>query len=100
MRMTSATAGSTTSSSSSALTPSRARRFLPALPETVPAPPEDCGGPWGYADLKEALADPGHEDHDDMLEWLGLESAAEFNPAACDPVEINEVLGTTAVTRR
>jgi hypothetical protein len=63
-------------------------------------PPEDCGGPWGYADLKEALADPGHEDHDDMLDWLGLESADEFNPAASDTVEINEVLDMTAATRR
>jgi hypothetical protein len=63
-------------------------------------PPEDCGGSWGYGDLKEALADPHHEDHDDMLDWLGLESADEFNPAACDPIEINEVLDMTAVTRR
>jgi hypothetical protein len=45
-------------------------------------PPEDCGGPWGYADLKEILADPGHEQHQDMLDWLGLDSGEEFDPRA------------------
>jgi Plasmid pRiA4b ORF-3-like protein/Family of unknown function (DUF6596) len=44
-------------------------------------PPEDCGGAWGYADLKEIMADPSHEEHDSMLEWLGLDSAADFDPA-------------------
>jgi hypothetical protein len=34
-------------------------------------PPEDCGGIWGYYDLLEALNDPSHERHDEMLEWLG-----------------------------
>jgi Plasmid pRiA4b ORF-3-like protein len=63
-------------------------------------PPEDCGGPWGYADLKEALADQRHEDHDDMLEWLGLDSAEDFDPAACDLDEINEALDTTVAARR
>jgi hypothetical protein len=63
-------------------------------------PPEDCGGPWGYADLKEALADPGHADHADMLDWLGLDSAEEFDPAACDLIEINDALQMTAAPRR
>jgi pRiA4b ORF-3-like protein len=63
-------------------------------------PPEDCGGPWGYTDLKEALADPRHGDHHDMLEWLGLDSAQDFDPAACDLVEINEVLDMTVAARR
>jgi hypothetical protein len=34
-------------------------------------PPEDCGGTWGYQTVLEALADPTHEEHHDMLRWLG-----------------------------
>lgn len=34
-------------------------------------PPEDCGGPPGYARLLEILADPDHEEHEEMLEWTG-----------------------------
>ena len=45
-------------------------------------PPEDCGGPWGYAELKEILADPTHERHEEMLEWLGLDDHTGFDPAA------------------
>lgn len=63
-------------------------------------PPEDCGGPWGYADLKETLDDPRHDDHADMLDWLGLDSAENFDPAACDLVEINEVLEMTLAAPR
>ena len=34
-------------------------------------PPEDCGGPWGYAELLEIIQDPSHEEYLDRLEWLG-----------------------------
>jgi Plasmid pRiA4b ORF-3-like protein len=34
-------------------------------------PPEDCGGPWGYADLLAAISGTEHEEHDGMLEWVG-----------------------------
>lgn len=34
-------------------------------------PPEDCGGIWGYVGLLEALSDPKHPEHQEMLEWLG-----------------------------
>ena len=43
-------------------------------------PPEDCGGAWGYEELKDTLADPEAEDHEAMLEWLGLESGDDFDP--------------------
>jgi len=44
-------------------------------------PPEDCGSPWGYANLKGILADPSHNEHQEMLEWLGIDNASEFDPA-------------------
>ena len=34
-----------------------------------------------------------------MLDWLGLDNAVEFDPAACDLAEINEVLDRTVATR-
>ena len=34
-------------------------------------PPEDCGGVWGYYDFLQAMADPKHEQHDEMVEWHG-----------------------------
>lgn len=56
-------------------------------------PPEDCGGVWGYASLKEALADPDHQEHEDLLDWLGLDSAADFDPADFRLDEVNARLG-------
>jgi hypothetical protein len=55
-------------------------------------PPEDCGGIWGYSDLLETLADPAHKEHEDRLEWLGLSSAAEFDPDAFDLDQVNSGL--------
>ena len=34
-------------------------------------PPEDCGGPWGYQDFLEAVKNPEHSEHEEMLEWAG-----------------------------
>lgn len=41
-------------------------------------PPEDCGGSWGYQHLMAVLADPGHPEHAEQLEWVG----EEFDPDA------------------
>jgi hypothetical protein len=51
-------------------------------------PPEDCGGIWGYEDLLEAISNPNHPEHEDMLEWLG----GEFDPEEFDLEEINDDL--------
>jgi hypothetical protein len=47
-------------------------------------PPEDSGGVWGYSDLLNVLANPRHEDHRQILSWLGIESPADFDPGYFD----------------
>lgn len=51
-------------------------------------PPEDCGGLGGYYELLEILKNPKTKKHKDMLEWLGIESAADFNQASFNAKEI------------
>jgi len=51
-------------------------------------PPEDCGGVWGYDDLLEILANPQHEEYEEIMEWLG----GEFDPDYFNLEEINEML--------
>lgn len=55
-------------------------------------PPEDCGGVWGYYDLLNTLANPRHENHAQTLSWLGIESAAEFDPDHFDLDAANTAL--------
>ncbi|MEV0805563.1 plasmid pRiA4b ORF-3 family protein [Micromonospora sp. NPDC050200] len=56
------------------------------------APPDDCGGIWGYQELVEVLADPAHPEHDERLEWLGLADASQFTPDTFDLEEVNRRL--------
>ncbi len=49
-------------------------------------PPEDVGGPWGYADFLETIADPENEEHEEMMEWGG----EDFDPEYFDLDEIND----------
>ncbi len=48
-------------------------------------PPEDCGGSSGYVDYLAAIADPNHEQHEEMLEWRG-----PFDPEAFDSEKATE----------
>jgi hypothetical protein len=51
-------------------------------------PPEDCGGIWGYEEMLEAVQDPDHPEHDEMIEWL----SQEFDPEVVDLDGINQEL--------
>ena len=51
-------------------------------------PPENCGGVWGYAEFLEAISDPDHEAHEDMLEWIG----GEFDPEKFSTQVVNREL--------
>jgi hypothetical protein len=68
-----------------------------AAPSAYPAcvagkrncPPEDCGGPWGYAELLTILADPNHPEHEERVEWIG----DEFDPEDFSVPYADVVLG-------
>jgi hypothetical protein len=53
-------------------------------------PPEDVGSAAGYAEFLAAIADPAHEDHDTMLQWIG----GSFDPAAFDLDAVNARLAS------
>ena len=44
-------------------------------------PPEDVGGPYGYQEYLEAMADPDHEQHEDFMEWSGPFDSEAFDAA-------------------
>lgn len=50
-------------------------------------PPEDVGGPPGYARYLAALADPTHSEHEEMLAWRG-----SFNPETFVIKRVNQEL--------
>jgi hypothetical protein len=61
------------------------KRYPVCLTGKRACPPEDCGGIWGYASLLEAIRDPEHPEHEEMLEWVG----GAFDPEAFDLDEVN-----------
>ena len=42
-------------------------------------PPENSGGPFGYLDILEALADKKHEDYEEMYEYYGQYDSEKFS---------------------
>jgi len=55
-------------------------------------PPEDCHGSWGHMDLLEAVFDPKHKQHEEILEWLGIDTPKDFDPDEFDIETVNEIL--------
>jgi hypothetical protein len=52
-------------------------------------PPEDCGGPWGYGEMRRVLAGRRNARRRELVEWLG----GPFDPKAFD---IDEARGRLA----
>ena len=69
--------------------------LLPAPDTTYPrciaggrsCPPEDVGGSGAYENYLTAMADPGHEEHEDMMGWRG-----PFAPEAFSVEKVNREL--------
>ncbi len=51
-------------------------------------PPEDCGGVWRFYEMLAILADPEHEEYEEMAEWLD----PDFDPEAFNVKDVNETL--------
>jgi hypothetical protein len=71
------------------------RRVVGCLAGESSCPPEDCGGPAGYAHLQEALGDPKHPQHDELREWVG----PRFDARAFDCPRVNRALRRSLLQR-
>jgi hypothetical protein len=70
------------------LPPEAGARYPVCLTGKRACPPEDCGGIWGYANFLDAIGDPQHEEHDELLDWIG----GSFDPEAFDLDAVNRRL--------
>ena len=52
------------------------------------APPEDCGGMWGYAEKLNILKKPNHPEHEELQEWF----PPDFDPEAFSVEQVNRWL--------
>ena len=64
------------------LPPDPAAPSVELLAGEFACPPEDCGGPHGYADMLDIAADPRHPEHGEIVEWLGDFDPEEFDLSA------------------
>jgi Plasmid pRiA4b ORF-3-like protein len=54
-------------------------------------PPEDVGGPHGYADFLKAWRDPTHQEHRAMRTWAGR----AFDPETFDIAKANKAIAAS-----
>ena len=69
-------------------TPNKPFRYPACLAGARRCPPEDCGGPAGYAELLEIIGDPNHPEHGERLQWAGR----RFDPEEFDLAALNRKL--------
>jgi hypothetical protein len=55
-------------------------------------PPEDCGGPYGYMEKLQALANPKAKGHKDLMEWWQEMTPDGHDPEVYSIAEVNEDL--------
>jgi Plasmid pRiA4b ORF-3-like protein len=60
-------------------------RYPICLTGACACPPEAVGGIPGYENFLEALGNPKHSEHDELLEWIG----GTFDPEAFDLIKVN-----------
>jgi hypothetical protein len=60
----------------------KAIRYPLCLEGERACPPEDVGGSYGYQEYLEALADPEHERHEELMEWSGPFDPDKFDVTA------------------
>jgi hypothetical protein len=56
-------------------------------------PPDDVGGPDGYADFLKAIANPKHKEHRHYLQWCG----GAFDPKGFDLQSVNRSLARVRI---
>ena len=78
------TTGNTSSTLVAILLPETAAPYPTCIGGARRTPPEDVGGTHGYEEYLAALADPEHEEHENMLQWRG-----PFDPETFSPVQVN-----------
>jgi hypothetical protein len=61
------------------------------------APPEDVGGPPGFAEFLAAVEDEDHPDHEELLEWVGVEP---FDPEDLQLDKVEAMLTRIRRSRR
>ncbi len=70
------------------------KRYPVCLAGKESAPPEDVGGIFGYQGYLEALFNPKHENHREMLAWRG-----RFDPAYFPITSVNKALREASPVR-
>lgn len=63
-------------------------------------PPEDCGGIWGYEDIKQLFETaPASKQADDCRKWLGLKKKEVWDAKSFDIEKVNDLLKKIPVNK-